>query len=39
MKRIEDFIKEYPDFKDFTYAELYKIVWHLKTNGYLKEYV
>lgn len=37
--RIEDFISKYPDFKDIPFAVLYKVVWHLKTNGYLKENV
>lgn len=37
--RIEDFIKGNPDLKEFTYTELYKIIWHLKINGYLKENV
>ncbi len=39
MTRIEDFIKDYPDFDDIPFSLLYKIVWHLKTNGYIKDHV
>lgn len=37
--RIEDFIAKHPDFKGIPYSVLYKVIWHLKTNGYLKENV
>jgi hypothetical protein len=39
MKRVEDFIKDYPDFDNIPYAILYTVVWHLKINGYLKDNV
>lgn len=37
--RIEEFISKYPDFNDIPFAVLYKVIWHLKANGYIKENV
>lgn len=37
--KIEEFIKSYPEFEDLPFAVVYKVFWHLKINGYLKENV
>lgn len=37
--KIEEFIKNYPEFKDLPFAVVYKVFWHLKINGYLRENV